>query len=880
MAASKTAKKTGLPALVGEEAGIQEYSLSNGLRVLLVENHSAPVVTVQVVYRVGSRNEAVGHTGSTHFLEHMLFRGTPSFNKSKGTQIAQVLNKIGANFNATTWLDRTTYYETVPADQLTLALQIESERMQHAFIRDKDRQAEMTVVRNELERDENEPDSIMWKHLFAHAFVAHPYHHPTIGWHSDVEGVPTSRLRQFYKEFYHPNNATLILVGDFKSDQALELVLQYFEPIPASPKPIPAMYTQEFPQQGERRFEIRRPGQLGLVQMAWHVPAVEHVDSHALDVLQDVLSEGVTSRLYQALVEKQLAVYAGAYNLQLRDPGIFIVTSKLSSEATHAQVEAAIDEVLAAIQASPPDARELSRVKNQTRAAFSYQRHGTHQLSSMLAEFEATSSWKNMVHYLDRLDKVTPEDVQRVAKTYFRRDNRTVGWYVPQAAEDVNVQQRMQVTEPLPTKAKKQKAKAHKRSALERRTFGKAVLLTQENHLDNTVAIQGKIRAGQIFNPSGDSALAQLAVGMLKKGTRQRDKLALADALAQMGTSLDFRLGTDSVTFALRCLSEHLEESLVLLREVLREPVFPQDEFDKLKKQRVDRLKQRLDSTDAMAYDLLYRHLYPHGHFHYQPEVADLIAATEAATLADVEGFYQTYYGSAAMTVAGVGDLDPTGLHDFLGQSFGDWNPVLHELPAIPDIPLSRPGDVLVHAMPDKANVSIVLGHQTRLKRLDADYYPAMLANHVLGQSSLSSRLGLRIRDELGLTYGIYSFFPDIGRTAGPWVVSVTTHPDNVHAAIAETRKVTEQFVRQGMTANELDEAKSSLIGSYLVHLTTNPEISGRLLQLEEYGLGLDYFSRRAHEIQRVSSEQILKALAHHVHPDHLTVAIAGLYGK
>ncbi|HEY9838996.1 MAG TPA: pitrilysin family protein, partial [Candidatus Obscuribacterales bacterium] len=334
---NKASKNAILLPLIAEEAGIQEYSLANGLRVLLVENHSAPVVTVQVVYRVGSRNEAVGHTGSTHFLEHMLFRGTPSFNKSKGTQIAQVLNRIGANFNATTWLDRTTYYETVPADQLELALQIESERMQHAWIRDKDRQAEMTVVRNELERDENEPDSIMWKHLFAHAFVAHPYHHPTIGWHSDVEGVPTARLRQFYKEFYHPNNASLILVGDFKSDQALALVQSYFEPIPASPKVIPAMYTQEFPQQGERRFEIRRPGQLGIVQMAWHVPPVEHVDSHALDVLQDVLSEGVNSRLYQALVEKHLAVYAGAYNLQLRDPGLFIMHAKLSSESTHEQ---------------------------------------------------------------------------------------------------------------------------------------------------------------------------------------------------------------------------------------------------------------------------------------------------------------------------------------------------------------------------------------------------------------------------------------------------------------------------------------------------------------------------------------------------------------
>lgn len=869
--------------LVAEEAGIQEYRLPNGLKLLLVENQSAPVVTVQVVYRVGSRNEAVGHTGSTHFLEHMLFRGTPSFNKSKGTQIAQVLNKIGANFNATTWLDRTTYYETVPSNHLELALQIESERMQHAWIRDKDRQAEMTVVRNELERDENEPDSIMWKHLFAHAYVAHPYHHPTIGWNSDVEGVPTSRLRQFYKEFYHPNNASLILVGDFKTDQALDLVNQYFGSIPSSPKPIPEMYTSEFPQQGERRFTIRRPGQLGLVQMAWHVPPVEHADSHALDVLQDVLSEGVNSRLYQGLVEKHLAVYAGAYNLQLKDPGIFIASAKLSSESSHEQVEAAIDAVIKEIQTNPPDERELSRIKNQTRASFSYQRHGTHQLATMLGEFEASSSWKCMVHYLDLLDRVTPADVQRVANTYLHNDNRTVGWFIPEAAQTVDVNQRMHVLpeSPKPVPKSKQAAKRGGRSGITRQTFGKneqGILLAQENHLDKTVAIQGKIRAGQIFNPVQASALAQLTAGMLKKGTTKHNKLELADALAQMGSSLDFRLGTDSVSFSIRCLSEHLEETLALLREILREPKFPKDEFDKLKKQRIDRLKQRLDSTDAMAYDLLYRALYPAGHFHYQPEVAELIAQTEAATLEQIEAFYAEHYGSGHMTVAGVGDLDPIGLHDFLAHSFGDWNPGLKDLPEVPDLPIQAQGDVLVHAMPDKANVSIVMGHQTSLKRLDKDYFPAMLANHVLGQSSLSSRLGLRIRDELGLTYGIYSFFPDVSRSAGPWVASVTTHPDNVHAAISETRKVTEKFVQQGMTATELEEAKSSLIGSYLVHLTTNPEIAGRLLQLEQYGLGMDYFQKRAKEIERVSSEQIREALKAHVHPDRLTIAIAGRY--
>jgi zinc protease len=865
--------------LIQEESGIQEYRLSNGLKVLLVENNSAPVATVLVVYRVGSRNEAVGYTGATHFLEHMLFRGTPKFNKSKGTLIAQILSREGANFNATTWVDRTTYYETVPADKLELALEIEAERMQHAFIRDADRQSEMTVVRNELERDENEPDSIMWKNLFAQAFLAHPYHHPTIGWHSDVEGVPTARLRQFYKEFYHPNNATLIVVGDFSRPQALQLVEKHFGPIPPSKHPIPEMYSQEFPQQGERRFKIRRPGQLGIVQLAWHVPPQEHSDSYALDMLQDILSEGVTSRLYQKLVDSQKAIYAGAYNLQLRDPGLFIIHAKAASGTPHAEIEALIQECLQELQHKPPGRAELERVRNQTRAAFSYSRHGTMQLASILGEFEATADWQFMVHYLENLERVKPADIQRVARTYFKEDNCTVGWFIPEAADSVDVNQR---TESRPLRRRKAVATPLLRvgkSELERVEFAPgSVLLTQENHLDNTVSIQGKLPAGVIFNPKNQSGLAELTAGMLKKGTRQYDKAALSDALASMGSSLDFRLGTDHLSFSIRCLSEQLEPTLALLEECLLHPSFPEAEFEKLKKQRIDRLRQRLDSTDAMAADLLYRQLYPIGHPLHQPEVATLMAATERLKLKDLKAFYQKHYGRQGLIVAGVGDLDARSLQAWFNGHLGPWGTKNPLPPPIALIPRQAQGQWLVHPMPDKANVSIMLGHQTDLTRLSPDFFAATLANQALGQSSLASRLGLRIRDDLGLTYGIYSFFPDAGRAASPWMLSVSTHPDNVHRTLSETRAVIEEYLREGISADELADGKSNLIGSYLVNLATHPEIAYRLVQIEQYGFGLDYFQRRAGLIRKVTRAQVNKALKKYICPDSWSVGIAGNY--
>ena len=220
---------------VAEDEGVREFALANGMKLLLVENRVAPVATLLVLYRVGSRNEAVGHTGATHLLEHMLFKGTPTFNKERRTQVAATLQKVGADFNATTWYDRTNYFETVPSDALELAIRLEADRMRNSFIADEDRRSEMTVVRNELERGQNEPMMVLDEAVYATAFREHPYHHPTIGWRADVENVPTARLKEFYDTFYHPNNATVIVVGDFEEQRALELIQTYLGAVHASP---------------------------------------------------------------------------------------------------------------------------------------------------------------------------------------------------------------------------------------------------------------------------------------------------------------------------------------------------------------------------------------------------------------------------------------------------------------------------------------------------------------------------------------------------------------------------------------------------------------------------------------------------------------------
>jgi zinc protease len=422
---------------ITEYDGISEYRLdSNGLKVLLVERRAAPVVAFMVVYRVGSRNEAVGHTGATHLLEHMLFKGTPTYNKKTGTQIAAVLQKQGAVFNADTWFDRTRYYEMLPSDQLDLAIHLEADRMRNSFIADEDRQSEMTVVRNELERGENDPARILHDRLWAMAFREHPYHHPTIGWRSDVEGMPTSRLKEFYDTYYYPNNATAILVGDFEEQCALDLIARRFSGIPPSPTPIPPMYTTEPPQEGEIRFALRRAGQLGIVEMGWHIPEAAHADTPAITVLDHILSAGITSRLYQALVETQIAIDAGAQSYQFVDPGLFTIDITLRPGVGHDLAERAALEVIEKLKTEEVLEKELQKSKNIILTQVIYLRDSPFGVVSAISEAEAVADWRFYVDLPKMIAQVTPADIKRVVNIYFNDDNRTTGYFIPKENEE------------------------------------------------------------------------------------------------------------------------------------------------------------------------------------------------------------------------------------------------------------------------------------------------------------------------------------------------------------------------------------------------------------------------------------------------------------
>ena len=412
--------------------GIECYRLAdNDLRVLLLPQDGAPVVTSMVTYHVGSRNERTGHTGATHMLEHLMFKGTERYHKRKGTSIFETLQAVGAKVNASTWLDRTNYFEMLPTEHLPLALDIEADRMRGALLDPKDVEDERTVILNERDRNQNDPVSRLFDELWGAAFVAHPYHHPTIGWKSDIERMSPDDLREFYDTFYWPNNATLSIVGQFDRAAVLNEVAEEFGEIDTAPHEIPEVTTEEPEQTGPRRVTVQQDGQLGAVLMGFKSPPALDEDSDVLDVLARILASGKGSRLFRRCTDRGLTSDVFGINFRLRDPGLFSIFAYLAPDQDHETVEDAILETIEDIKNKGVTQEELDRARSQLHAQIAFDRDGPMRVASQLNEALAAGDWKLYTQYLDRLDDITVEDVQRVARQYLRAETSTVGRYVP-----------------------------------------------------------------------------------------------------------------------------------------------------------------------------------------------------------------------------------------------------------------------------------------------------------------------------------------------------------------------------------------------------------------------------------------------------------------
>jgi len=406
----------------------------NGLQVILMPNPIAPVAGFQVTYHVGSRDEGVGHTGATHILEHLMFKGSKNFNKENNNNIDQLEN-IGAILNATTWLDRTNYFEVLPKAYLERAIEIEADRMRNAFIDEEDRQAEMTVVRNEFERDENSPMSALHKNIWSTAYIAHPYHHNTIGWLSDIENVSIERLKEFYDTFYWPNNATITVVGDFDEKEVLDLIYKHFGRIKKSSHKIPEVYTTEPKQDGPKRLIVRRVGEPGVVGVAFKTPKGLSDEHMHIQLISGILQMGKSSRLYKRLVSKGLALSLYAEDYPNIDEGLFVVYAALTPKATHELVENIILDEIDKLKTELVSEEEFNRVKSMIEASQVYERGSFFASLSQINEAIAIKDWTYYLDYSKRVAKIKLSDIQKTAQKYLIADSSTTGYFVPKKGD-------------------------------------------------------------------------------------------------------------------------------------------------------------------------------------------------------------------------------------------------------------------------------------------------------------------------------------------------------------------------------------------------------------------------------------------------------------
>jgi len=870
--------------------GIDQYRLkSNDMTILLVPDHTSPVVTFMVVYHVGSRNEAPGNTGSAHLLEHMIFnKSTENFGKAKGHKTFQeVLYEAGADFgstNMTTWYDRMNGYSTLPTDKLELAMRIEADRLNRGLILESERQSEMSVVRNEYEIGQNNPWQALWNATVAAAIQAHPYHWSTIGYRSDIEGVTTEKLREHYKNFFHPNNAEAILVGDFEPEAALALFDREFGQFPKSERPIPQVITVEPPQEGERRAIVQRPGTVGMVMLGYIRPGAMHPDFMPLEVLTSILADGVNSRLYRALVESGLATNVQANNFTLKDPYPILVDASLAQGKTHEEVEKALKAALAEIVTGGVTAEEVKRAQQQIEVAVIRSRDGTYNFASNLGESVASTNWKWFLTYIDNIKAVTPADVQRVAATYLVPDHATVGWFVPAekkatAAPAVAAVPAVRAATPEAAAAAPAKRAG---GTFAQRTTRKVlknglILDVVENHSVPTVALRGLAFAGDSSAPAGKPALAALTAKMLQRGTKSRTKEQIGAQLDDVGATRTYNSFATEVLLNANGMSRDLPLLLDVLADELKNPAFSAEELAKAKKELENDYLRADDNTQSRALERLNQLVYGEGHPHRASGRASMVASVNAATVDDLRAFHRARYNGAGMILAIVGDVDTAKTIALVEKHLGDL--AKGERIAFSSVARTAPAAKGVReavTLRGKANMNLVMGTASGLRRTDPDYEAAIIANAALGQNSLSSRIGKRVRDTEGLSYNLASRYGWTDVLDGFWFVNVNVAPQNLAKAMQSTTEEIVKFGKEGVSDIEVAAQQSFFAGNYQVGLGSNAGIAAALVTAEKFGYGPKYLDEFPSRIKAVTKDQVNAAIKKHFFPDQLHVIVAG----
>ena len=861
---------------VKESGGIKEYTMtSNGLRVLLKQDNTAPVATFMVTYEVGSRNEAIGYTGSTHLLAHRMFKGSRKFNTKKGNSVFQTLQSLGARMNATTWLDRTNYFAVLPSEHLETLIEIEADRMRNAYIKEEDRQSEMTVVRNEFERGQNSPSGVLDENIWATAYQAHPYHHSTIGWKEDIENVSIERLREFYDTFYWPNNATAIAIGDFTEKEALSMIKKHFGKIRKSAKPIPEVYTAEPKQEGIRTITLKRAGQQGIVGGAHKTPAATHPDAPAFMGLSSILSSGKNSRFYKNITDKGLTTSVYIWDSLFRDPGLFTVYANLSPDVDHKTVEKAVVDEYEKIKKDGVSDEEVKNAQTQLIASMKFRQDGSYAIASGLNEAVASGDWTLYTTYDEKIGTVTKEDVQRIVKEYFKEDLSTIGYFIPLGAGGQNKK--------LATSAKDlEKMKLKHYSEEEELLSSKVVdsepvegirLLTLKRG-SGVVTLTGSMLGGDIY-ASGNARTADMVAAMLDQGTTNMTKFEISAKLESAGARLGFFSGQARVGFSGKFLSEDTKMVFDLLADQLKNHLFAEEDLNKVKKRQVANYKRSKESTRGNATNNMLKAFYGTGHQNSPTDPDKAIEEIKKITPKNLKDFHLKNYGAGTMVIVAVGDVDHNSLESLIKEGFGGWKKSpLKEKKETGSA--NKASDKVYVTMQDKTSTDFLVGTALGIDRYHPDYLPLYVATHTLG-GNFSARLMQTVRVKEGLTYGINSSMRGFGNgNDGYWMVGGTFSPKLLSKGESSTLREIKKWAEEGITQKELDITKSTLTGGFQVGFDSTGGLAGGILDAIIVHGDLTYLDSYPERIKAITLDEANTAISKYIFFDGLYQVAAG----
>ena len=865
--------------------GIDEYRLPNGLQVLLIPDDSKPTTTVNLTYRVGSRHENYGETGMAHLLEHMLFKGTPTNPQPKSDFTAR-----GLSYNGTTSNDRTNYFARFSANEANLQWYLGwlADSMVNSFVARKDLDTEMTVVRNEMERGENEPSRILWERTLAVMFDWHNYGHSTIGARSDVENVDIPRLQAFYRTYYQPDNATLIVSGKFTPAAVLKWVSESFGKLAKPTRVLPVLYTLDPTQDGERSVTLRRIGGAPLIYAGYHVPASASPEFAAIEMLELILGDSPAGRLHKRLTQAQLVSSAFASAWDLADPAVLMAGAQLAPGQDIDKARAALLATVESIRREPITPEELERARLKWLNAWDQAFTNPESVGISLSGYIARGDWRLLFLSRDWVRAVKVADVQRVAEQYLVPDNRTLATYVPTekpqrapAPARADVAQALQGFKPQAAAAKVEAFEATPAN-IDARTQrlnvgGLQVALLPKGTRGAAVQAVLTLHFGDEASLFGQGEVASAVAQLLDKGTKSLSREQVQDRLDQLKTELSVSSAPGSVSVALASRREHLPAAITLVGDLLRNPVFPPAALDEYRRQTLSSIERQRKQPEAVVGSALARlgDPYPRGDVRharsFDERIDDVMRLSDDA----LRAFHARIYGAAKGEFAAVGDLDVAAVTGALQASLGDWVTGA-AFTRVPRPFVAVAPRQLTFNTPDQQNATMQVRLAIPMAELAPDYAALSMANHLLGADS-GSRLWVRIREVEGLSYGVYSFIDWRSLDANStWQASAIFAPQNRAKVEAAFREEVARALKDGFTPKELADGQTSLLNFRRLSRAQDSGVAGAWANNLYLGRSFAVSAQVDAALAGLTLEQVNAALRKYLTPDAFVWGFAG----